>query len=72
VQFVLFRAHVIVCCKLPDVVVYGMAMSRTDALPDLVSVNSVFKGQTVKNFGAKVEIKVHPGAAKYFKEKGVM
>jgi TRAP-type uncharacterized transport system substrate-binding protein len=44
----------------------------TEALPDLVSVNSVFKGQTVKNFGAKVEIKVHPGAAKYFKEKGVM
>jgi TRAP transporter TAXI family solute receptor len=72
VQSVQFPAHVVVSCKLPDDVVYGMAKSMTEALPDLVSVNSVFKGQTVKNFGAKVEIKVHPGAAKYFKEKGVM
>ena len=44
----------------------------TEALPDLVSVNSVFKGQTVKDFGAKVGVKVHPGALKYFKEQGAM
>jgi TRAP-type uncharacterized transport system substrate-binding protein len=49
-----------------------MAKAMTDALPDLISVNSVFKGQTVKDFGAKVAVKVHPGAAKYFKENGVM
>ncbi len=67
-----FPAHVIVSCKLPDDVVYNMAKSMTEALPDLVSVNSVFKGQTVKDFGAKVAIKVHPGAEKYFKEKGAM
>jgi TRAP-type uncharacterized transport system substrate-binding protein len=35
-------------------------------------VNSVFKGQTAKDFGAKVAIKMHPGAEKYFKEKGAM
>ena len=67
-----FPAHVIVSCKLPDDVVYNMAKSMTEALPELVSVNSVFKGQTVKDFGAKVAIKMHPGAEKYFKEKGAM
>lgn len=72
VQSVQFPAHVIVSCKLPDDVVYTMAKSMTEALPDLVSVNSVFKGQTVKDFGAKVGVKVHPGALKYFKEQGAM
>lgn len=72
VQSVQFPAHVIISCKLPDDVVYNMAKSMTEALPELASVNSVFKGQTVKDFGAKVAVKVHPGAAKYFKEKGAM
>jgi len=72
VQTVQFPAHVVVSCKLPDDVVYNMAKSMTEALPDLASVNSVFKGQTVKDFGAKVSIKFHPGALKYFKEKGAM
>ena len=72
VQSVQFPAHVIISCKLPDDVVYNMAKSMTEALPDLVSVNSVFKGQTVKDFGAKVGVKVHPGALKYFKEQGAM
>jgi len=72
VQTVQFPAHVVVSCKLPDDVVYGMAKSMTEALQDLVHVNSVFKGQTVKDFGAKVTIKFHPGAEKYFKEKGAM
>jgi TRAP transporter TAXI family solute receptor len=67
-----FPAHVIVSCKLPDDVVYGMAKAMTEALPDLVSVNSVFKGQTVKDFGAKVAVPFHPGAEKYFKERGAL
>jgi uncharacterized protein len=68
---VAFAAHVIVSCKLPDDIVYKMAKAMTEALPDLVNVNSSFKGQTVKDLGAKVDAKWHPGAAKYFKEQGV-
>lgn len=67
-----FPAHVIVSCKLPDDIVYSMAKSMTEALPDLVHVNSVFKGQTVKDLGAKVAVPFHPGAAKYFKERGAL
>lgn len=44
----------------------------TEALPDLVSVNAAFKGVTVKDFGAASPVPFHPGAAKYFKEKGVL
>lgn len=65
-----FPAHLIVSCKLPDDLVYKMAKAMTEALPDLANVNSSFKGQTVKDFGAKVDVKWHPGALKYFKEKG--
>jgi uncharacterized protein len=72
VKSVQFPAHVIVSCKLPVDVVYSMAKAMTEALPDLANVNSVFKGQTVKDFGAKVSIPFHPGAEKYFKERGVL
>jgi len=65
-----FPAHVIVSCKLPDQLVYDMAKAMTEALPDLVSVNSVFKGQTVKDFGAKTSVPFHPGAERYFRERG--
>lgn len=67
-----FPAHLIVSCKLPDDTAYKMAKTMTEALPDLVNVNSSFKGQTVKDLGAKVDVKWHPGALKYFKEKGVL
>jgi TRAP-type uncharacterized transport system substrate-binding protein len=65
-----FPAHLIVSCKLPDDTAYAMAKAMTEALPDLVNVNSSFKGQTAKDFGAKVDVKWHPGALKYFKEQG--
>lgn len=67
-----FPAHVIVSCKLPDDIVYSMAKAMTEALPELANVNSVFKGQTVKDFGAKGAVPFHPGAAKYFKERGAL
>lgn len=66
-----FPAHVIIACKLPDDVVYKMAKAMTEALPDLVNVNAAFKGVTYKEFGAKVAMKAHPGALKYWKERGV-
>lgn len=67
-----FPAHVLVSCKLPDDLVYNMAKSMTEALPDLANVNSSFKGKTVKDIGAAVDVKWHPGALKYFKEKGAL
>lgn len=71
-QTVAFPAHIIVSCKLPDDLVYSMAKSMTEALPDLANVNSSFRGQSAKDVGAKVEVKWHPGAEKYFKEKGAL
>ena len=72
VQAAQFPAHVVVSCKLPDDVVYNMAKAMTEAIPELANVNSVFRGATPKDFGAKVSIPFHPGSAKYFKEKGVL
>lgn len=72
VQAAQFPAHVVVSCKLPDDVVYNMAKAMTEAIPELGNVNSVFRSATPKDFGAKVSIPFHPGAQKYFKEKGVL
>ncbi|MEZ5815970.1 MAG: TAXI family TRAP transporter solute-binding subunit [Hyphomicrobiaceae bacterium] len=67
-----FPAHVIVSCKLPDDLVYNMAKAMSDQLSDLINVNASFKGKTVKDLGAPVDVKWHPGAQKYFKEKGAL
>jgi len=67
-----FPAHLIVSCKLPEDLVYKMAKAMAEALPDLANVNSSFKDKTVKDLGADVGVKWHPGAAKYFKEKGAL
>jgi len=69
---VAFPAHVVVSCKLPDDLVYKMAKATAEALPDLAHVNSSFKDKTVKDLAAHVDVKWHPGALKYFKEKGAL
>ena len=53
VPTVQFPAHVVVSCKLPNDVVYNMAKAMTEAIPELVSVNSAFKGQTVKDLAPR-------------------
>jgi uncharacterized protein len=67
-----FPAHLIVSCKLPDDVAYNMTKAMVEAIPDLVSVNASFKGASVKTFGAPSAVPFHPGAAKYYKEKGAL
>jgi uncharacterized protein len=67
-----FPAHLIVSCKLPEDVVYKMTKALVEGLPTLQSVNASFKGVDIKMMGAKTAVPFHPGAAKYFKEKGVL
>jgi len=71
-QTVAFPAHVIISCKLPDDLVYNMAKATAEAMPELAHVNSSFRGKGVKDLGAAVDVKWHPGALKYFKEKGAL
>ncbi|MFO1146955.1 MAG: TAXI family TRAP transporter solute-binding subunit [Alsobacter sp.] len=51
--------------------VYGMTKAMYDHLPDLAAAHSAGKEIALKNALQGMPIPLHPGAARYFKEKGV-
>ena len=71
-QTVQFPAHLLISCKVPQELAYKLAAALVEGIPTLESVNATFKGQTAKTMGAKTAMPMHPGAEKYFKEKGVL
>ena len=71
-QTIQFPAHLLVSCKLEPELGYKMTAALVEGVPTLEAVNATFKGQTAKTMGAKTAMPLHPGAEKYFKEKGVL
>jgi len=66
-------ATVIMCNKdLPDEFVYKMTKLIWDRKPELVKVLSVMNDADISKALNGVKLPVHPGAIKYYKEKGVI
>jgi TRAP-type uncharacterized transport system substrate-binding protein len=57
---------------LPDDLVYKMTKVFWDNHPEFVKVKSVWKKVLLKKAVNGAAIPIHPGAAKYYKEQGVM
>lgn len=66
-----FAAHVVVSCKLSDDVVYGMTKSVAENVSTLGSVGKAIAGLTAQYMATDIGVPLHPGAAKYYKEKGI-
>lgn len=66
-----FAAHLAVSCKLPEDVVYGMTKSLAENVPGLAAVGKAIAGLTPAIMAADIGVPMHPGAAKYYKEKGI-
>lgn len=66
-----FAAHVVVSCKLPEDVVYGMAKAIADNVPALAAIGKSVAGLTPQIMGEDIGVPLHPGAARFYKEKGV-
>jgi TRAP transporter TAXI family solute receptor len=56
---------------LPEAVVYQMTKAIFDSLPDLVAAHAAARAIKLENAAKNPPVPLHPGAAKYFKEKGV-
>ncbi len=56
---------------LSDEVVYNMTKAIFDNLPDLVAAHAAARSIKLETAGKNSPVPLHPGAAKYFKEKGV-
>ncbi|MBX3512770.1 MAG: TAXI family TRAP transporter solute-binding subunit [Xanthobacteraceae bacterium] len=56
---------------LPEAVVYQMTKAIFDSLPELVAAHAAARAIKLENAAKNPPVPLHPGAAKYFKEKGV-
>jgi TRAP transporter TAXI family solute receptor len=66
-----YAAHLIVSCKLPEDRVYTMMRAIQDSMPDLVAVNKAMDGITPAAMGEDIGVPFHPGAKKFYVERGV-
>jgi TRAP transporter TAXI family solute receptor len=67
-----YAAHLFVSCKLPEERVHRMMKAMVDALPDLVAVNKAMQGLTPKQMAIDIGVKLHPGAARFYREAGAL
>ncbi len=72
VDAIVYSAHLVGACSLPDQQVYMMVKTIAANLPDLVVINKAMDGLTPKMMAEDIGVPFHPGAVKYYKEVGAM
>jgi TRAP transporter TAXI family solute receptor len=71
VKVIGYATHIFVSCKLPADEVYTMTKVIADNTKTLSAVAKAIAKQDVADLGADIGVPFHPGAAKFYKEKGV-
>lgn len=71
VKVIAYATHVVVSCKLPADEVYTMTKTIAAHVNDMASIAKAMKDLDPKGMAADIGIPFHPGAAKFYKEKGI-
>ena len=71
VQVIGYATHLVASCNLPADTVYKMTKAIADNVPSLASTSSALKGLTPKEMAEDIGVPFHPGAANFYKEKGI-
>lgn len=72
VDAIVYSAHLVASCSLPEDQVYTMLKTLVANLPDLVAINKAMDGLTPKMMATDIGVPFHPGAVKFYKEVGAM
>lgn len=72
VDVIAYATHVVVACNLPEQTVYTMTKVMASSIKDMSAVNKAIGSLTVKAMAEDVGVPMHPGAARFYKEAGVM
>jgi TRAP transporter TAXI family solute receptor len=64
--------YLVTRATLSDDIVYGMTKSMFESLPELAAAHSAGKGIKLEGALAGMPIPLHPGAERYYKEKGLV
>jgi TRAP transporter TAXI family solute receptor len=67
-----YSTHVVAACDLPEDLVYKMTKTMAAHIDDMAAVVKPIHGLTVKDMAVDIGVPFHKGAAKYYKEAGVM
>jgi TRAP transporter TAXI family solute receptor len=67
-----YSTHVVAACDLPEDLVYRMTKAMAAHIDDMAAVVKPIHGLTVKDMAVDIGVPFHKGAAKYYKEAGVM
>jgi TRAP transporter TAXI family solute receptor len=72
VDAIVYSAHLVAACSLPEQQVYTMVKTMVANLKDLVAINKAMDGLTPKMMAEDIGVPFHPGAVKFYKEVGAM
>lgn len=67
-----YFTHLVISAKLPEPLVYQITKILSENVERLADVVKDMKGVTVKDLAHDIGVPFHPGALKYYKEKGVI
>jgi uncharacterized protein len=67
-----YTTHIVAACDLPEDVVYRMTKAMAAGVDDMAAVVKPIAGLTPKDMAVDIGVPFHKGAAKYYKEAGVM
>lgn len=71
VKVIGYATHLVASCKLPADQIYAMTKAVAESIPALAATSKAVAGLTVKGMAEDVGVPFHPGAAKFYQEKGV-
>lgn len=67
-----YTTHVVAACDLSEDTVYKMTKAMAGHIKDMAAVVKPIEGLTVKDMATDIGVPFHKGAAKFYKESGVM
>jgi TRAP transporter TAXI family solute receptor len=67
-----YSTHIVARCDLPEETVYRMTKAMATHVADMAAVVKPIEGLTVKDMATDIGVPFHKGAARYYKEAGVM
>ena len=67
-----YSTHIVAACDLPEETVYKMTKAMAQNVDAMAAVVKPIKGLTPKDMAADIGVPLHKGAAKFYKEAGVL
>ena len=67
-----YSTHIVAACDLPEETVYRMTKAMAENVDAMSAVVKSISGLTPKDMAIDIGVPLHKGAARYYKEKGVL